>query len=125
VTRDVTTSTELFEHLNAVTGAVVGESSAQRVPPSSKTAEIPKPSALAEQGDLAFREPLVITREGIVIDGYARSPRHPQSYRTTHLQVVTSGVTNCDAKCHASPCIGFERRSASNVVAPLETISAI
>jgi hypothetical protein len=31
-----------------------------------------KLSTLAEQGDLAFREPLVITREGIVIDGYAR-----------------------------------------------------
>lgn len=31
-----------------------------------------KLSALAEQGDLAFREPLVITRDGIVIDGYAR-----------------------------------------------------
>jgi hypothetical protein len=31
-----------------------------------------KLSALAEQGDLAFREPLVITRERIVIDGYAR-----------------------------------------------------
>jgi hypothetical protein len=27
---------------------------------------------LAEQGDLAFREPLVITRQRIVIDGYAR-----------------------------------------------------
>jgi hypothetical protein len=31
-----------------------------------------KLSALAEQGELAFREPLVITRECIVIDGYAR-----------------------------------------------------
>jgi hypothetical protein len=29
-------------------------------------------SALAEQGELAFREPLAITRERIVIDGYAR-----------------------------------------------------
>ena len=35
------------------------------VPPS-------KLSALAEQGERAFREPLVITREHIVIDGYAR-----------------------------------------------------
>ena len=31
-----------------------------------------KLSALAEQGDDAFREPLVITRDRIVIDGYAR-----------------------------------------------------
>ena len=31
-----------------------------------------KLSALAEQGELAFREPLAITRERIVIDGYAR-----------------------------------------------------
>jgi hypothetical protein len=31
-----------------------------------------KLSALAEQGGRAFREPLVITRERIVIDGYAR-----------------------------------------------------
>jgi hypothetical protein len=31
-----------------------------------------KLSALAEKGELAFREPLAITRERIVIDGYAR-----------------------------------------------------
>ena len=31
-----------------------------------------KLSTLAEQGELAFREPLAITRERIVIDGYAR-----------------------------------------------------
>jgi hypothetical protein len=31
-----------------------------------------KLSALAEQGELAFREPLAITRQRIVIDGYAR-----------------------------------------------------
>jgi len=31
-----------------------------------------KLSALAEQGELAFREPLAITRDRIVIDGYAR-----------------------------------------------------
>jgi hypothetical protein len=31
-----------------------------------------KLSALAEQGELAFREPLAITRERVVIDGYAR-----------------------------------------------------
>jgi hypothetical protein len=31
-----------------------------------------KLSALAEKGELAFREPLVITRERIIIDGYAR-----------------------------------------------------
>jgi hypothetical protein len=31
-----------------------------------------KLSALAEQGELAFREPLTITRERVVIDGYAR-----------------------------------------------------
>jgi hypothetical protein len=36
------------------------------------TLPVSKLSALAEQGDLAFREPLVITRERIVIDGYAR-----------------------------------------------------
>jgi hypothetical protein len=36
------------------------------------TVPVSKLSALAEQGDLAFREPLVITRESIVIDGYAR-----------------------------------------------------
>jgi hypothetical protein len=36
------------------------------------TVPVSKLSALAEQGDLAFREPLVITRERIVIDGYAR-----------------------------------------------------
>ena len=29
-------------------------------------------SALAERGDLAFREPLVITRNGVIVDGYAR-----------------------------------------------------
>jgi hypothetical protein len=29
-------------------------------------------SALAEQGELAFREPLVITKERVVIDGYTR-----------------------------------------------------
>lgn len=29
-------------------------------------------SALAERGDLAFREPLVITRDGTILDGYAR-----------------------------------------------------
>ena len=31
-----------------------------------------KLSALAERGDLAFRDPIVITRDRIVIDGYAR-----------------------------------------------------
>jgi hypothetical protein len=31
-----------------------------------------KLSALAEQGELAFREPLLVTRERVVIDGYAR-----------------------------------------------------
>jgi hypothetical protein len=36
------------------------------------TLPVSKLSALAEQGDLALREPLVITRERIVIDGYAR-----------------------------------------------------
>jgi hypothetical protein len=38
----------------------------------SLTVSAAKLSALAEQGDLAFREPLVITRDRIVIDGYAR-----------------------------------------------------
>jgi len=38
----------------------------------SLTVPTAKLSALAEQGDLAFREPLVITRDRIVIDGYAR-----------------------------------------------------
>jgi hypothetical protein len=33
---------------------------------------VSKLSALAEQGGLAFREPLVVTRERAVIDGYAR-----------------------------------------------------
>ena len=36
------------------------------------TVPVSKLSALAEQGELAFREPLVITRERIVIDGYTR-----------------------------------------------------
>jgi hypothetical protein len=36
------------------------------------TVSASKLSALAEQGELAFREPLAITRERIVIDGYAR-----------------------------------------------------
>src|SRR5450759_906608 len=36
------------------------------------TVPVSKLSALAEQGDLAFREPLAITRERIVIDGYAQ-----------------------------------------------------
>jgi hypothetical protein len=31
-----------------------------------------KLSTLAERSDLAFREPLVITRDGVIIDGYAR-----------------------------------------------------
>lgn len=31
-----------------------------------------KLSALAKRGDLAFREPLAITRENIILDGYAR-----------------------------------------------------
>lgn len=38
----------------------------------SITVSAAKLSALAEQGDLAFREPLVITRDRIVIEGYAR-----------------------------------------------------
>lgn len=36
------------------------------------TVPVAKLSALAEQGEEAFREPLVITRDRIVIDGYAR-----------------------------------------------------
>ena len=36
------------------------------------TVPVSKLSALAEQGDLAFREALLITRECIVIDGYAQ-----------------------------------------------------
>jgi len=36
------------------------------------TVPVSKLSALAEQGEQAFREPLAITRERIVIDGYAR-----------------------------------------------------
>ena len=38
----------------------------------SLTVPVSRLSALAEQGELAFREPLAITRERIVIDGYAR-----------------------------------------------------
>lgn len=37
-----------------------------------RTVPVSRLSALAEQGELAFREPLAITRERIVIDGYAR-----------------------------------------------------
>jgi hypothetical protein len=33
---------------------------------------VPKLSALAERGDQAFREPLMITHEHIILDGYAR-----------------------------------------------------
>ena len=49
-----------------------------------------KLSPLAEQGDLALREPLVITRERIVIDGYAR----------WELARLTG--------CLALPCIEYE-----------------
>jgi hypothetical protein len=36
------------------------------------TVSVCKLSALAERGDLAFREPLVITRDHTIVDGYAR-----------------------------------------------------
>lgn len=31
-------------------------------------------AALKRLGDLAFKDPLLITREGVIIDGYARKP---------------------------------------------------
>jgi hypothetical protein len=40
-------------------------------------------SALAEQGDLAFREPLVITRDRTILDGYARWELAKQQGRLT------------------------------------------
>ncbi len=42
-----------------------------------------KLSALAERGDLAFREPIVITQGGIIIDGYARFELARRQNRTT------------------------------------------
>jgi len=49
------------------------------------TVPISKLSALAERSDLAFQEPIRITRDGIIIDGYARVELARQLGRTELL----------------------------------------
>lgn len=55
-----------------------------------------KLSALAELGDLAFQEPLVITREGTILDGYARWELARLRGRVT-LPCVEYELTEADA----------------------------
>src|SRR5213076_3075165 len=44
---------------------------------------VSKLSALAQRGDLVFREPLTITKNGIIVDGYARFELARQQGRLT------------------------------------------
>jgi hypothetical protein len=52
------------------------------------TVSVAKLSALAEQGEEAFREPLAITQDGILLDGYARweLARHQERSSVTCIQ---------------------------------------
>ena len=60
------------------------------------TVSIAKMSALADQGDGAFREPLIITRDHIVIDGYARLELARRQGRLT-LSCIEYDLTEDDA----------------------------
>jgi hypothetical protein len=53
-------------------------------------------SALASSGDLAFREPIVVTRERAIIDGYARCKLAQQQGRTT-LACIEYDLTEAEA----------------------------
>jgi hypothetical protein len=61
-------------------------------------------SVLATLGDLAFREPIVITRDGVLIDGYARWELARQQKRDTilcieHEMTETEGLQEL-IRCH-------------------------
>jgi ParB-like chromosome segregation protein Spo0J len=57
-----------------------------------------KVSALAERGDLAFQEPLIVTRDRTIIDGYARWELARLQGRLT-LPCIAYDLTDAEALC--------------------------